>query len=146
MKKLLTFIVLSFPLLTSAQLRTGGGPDDPTEFKGPQTFIDIINKKVPECFSEPIKFAHTVEFQIHFEMSYKGKKFWNECDIEEMPPRFRCLLRGEAAKELKNLTTYENPQDHINYYKKHNLTIDQFSSNHKFLFDLNKKLMEDEKK
>ncbi len=107
-------------------------------------FIDAVNSNRASCPGGKAPFTDLAFIKIDYQMTYSLDSDVGNCEKGEVPKKYKCLIKGEALKKLRELrkspSFQTEVQKHIN---KHGLNDDMQTDFPEFVSELESKFAED---
>lgn len=133
---LLTLLLFSLSLTALAQQRPGGGPDDADEEgKVVKSFLETVKTNAKKCGLEA-KPKTIVDFQVIYNVHYSQQRSSAQCDENDIPAKFKCILDEKAKGELTEMLADGSAHELsplYRYYKANNIDPLTSSTNLTFL-------------
>jgi hypothetical protein len=141
----LLIVFLLSSAFTTAQTRTGTGPDVHKDGLI-QDFLISINEKSSECIGEKKDFKNLSEFKLYYTYEQTLEKSDPLCEEGAIPKKYLCLFDGKAKSDLNRFVKSEKLIEEMAYHTaKNKLSEAERASILKLLLELNRKFSHDEK-
>lgn len=141
MRKTLSLILLAFPLILQAQSSGSRGPSVVGDSLEVVAFLEAVNAHIAECSPGLTKFKNLGQLQVRYSLAHALDVQNKECEKDDVPKVYRCLLRGLATKELHSLVASSKYESEISRHSDmHSLTVDMNSDIPGFFKELDQKL------